>query len=95
MHVLKNVSARRIQRICLAVSGFVLLLFMLNVVLGKIAHTTDWDPGFIVRKPWVEWLVLFGASGMFTIAILLSEYRQRNAGADAPTADDQVQPITE
>ena len=84
MHVLSNVSARRIQRICLAVGGFVLLLFMLNVLLGKIAHTTDWDPVFIVRTPWVEWLVLFGASGLFTIAILLSEYRQRNAGADAP-----------
>ena len=84
MQALKDVSARGIQRICMAVSGFVLLLFMLNVVLGKIANLSDWDPGFIVRKPWVEWLVLFGASGLFTIAILLSEYRKRNAGADAP-----------
>ena len=82
--MLKNVSARKIQRICLAVSGFVLLLFMLNVVLGKIANMSFWDPDFVVRKPWIEWLVLFGASGLFTISILLSEYRKRNAGAAAP-----------
>lgn len=82
--MLKNVSARKVQRICLAVSGFVLLLFMLNVVLGKIANMSVWDPDFVVRKPWIEWLVLFGASGLFTIAILLSEFRKRNAGADAP-----------
>lgn len=82
--MLKNVSVRKVQRICLAVSGFVLLLFMLNVVLGKIANMSVWDPDFVVRKPWIEWLVLFGASGLFTIAILLSEFRKRNAGADAP-----------
>lgn len=95
MRVLKNVSARKIQRICLAVSGFVLLLFMLNVVLGKIANMSDWDPGFIVRKPWVEWLVLFGASGLFTVSILLSEYRKRATGADASDNGNQTQPITE
>lgn len=84
MQVLKIVSARKIQRICLVASGFVLLLFMLNVVLGKIANMSVWDLDFVVRKPWVEWLVLFGASGLFTISILLSEYRKHNAGADAP-----------
>ena len=79
-----NLSAARIQRICLAASGIILLLFMANVVLGKIAAVSDWNPGFIVRKPWIEWLVLFGASGLFTVAILLSEYRKRNAGIETP-----------
>ena len=80
----ENLSVARIQRSCLVASGCILLLFVANVVLGKIANVSDWDPGFIVRKPWVEWLVLFGASGLFTISILLSEYRKRSAGIETP-----------
>ena len=84
MQLLRNLPAARIQRICLAMSGFILLLFMINVVLSKIANVSDWDPGFIVRKPWIEWLVLFGASGLFTVAILLSEHRKRSAEIETP-----------
>ena len=84
MQLPKNRLAAKIQRICLIASGFILLLFMANVVLGKIANVSDWNPDFIVRKPWVEWLILFGASGLFTVGILLSEHRRRSVEIDTP-----------
>ena len=77
----ESLSTDAIGRYCLRASVGVLMLFLANVVLSKVSVVYDWDLDFVVRTPWIEWSVLFSASGLFTIAILLHERRTRRSGS--------------